>query len=375
MVMSRLKTLVSAIAGGVCLSTFTGVAAAAWGLNLQNPATPIAREILSLHNLILLVCLGIFVVVFSVMFYSIYAHRKSRGHTAAQFSHSNTVEVVWTIIPFLILVGMAIPSTKTLIKMEDTSEADLTVKITGYQWKWGYEYLDNGISYYSNLATPREQILNEDAKGDHYLLEVDRPLVLPTNRKVRFLVTADDVIHSWWIPAFGVKKDAIPGFINETWASIEQPGVYRGQCAELCGKDHGFMPIVVEAKSPEEFDAWVAAQKQQAAAESALAQQPWSRDALMTKGREVYNTCAACHGSEGKGVPNVFPAIAGSPVANGPLPEHLDVVLNGRSGTAMQAFKTHLSDVEIAAVVTYQRNAFGNSGGDLVQPAQVTALR
>ena len=251
----------------------------------------------------------------------------------------------------------------------------MTVKITGYQWKWGYEYLDSGVEFYSNLATPREQIQNSVDKGDNYLLEVDRPLVLPTGKKVRFLVTANDVIHAWWVPKLAVKKDAIPGYGNEIWTRIDEPGVYRGQCAELCGKDHGFMPIVVEAKTPEEFEAWLAEQKQASQAETAAAQQRWSREDLFVKGQEVYTTCATCHGSEGQGVPGVFPPIAGSQVATGPLSEHLEVVLRGRSGTAMQAFADQLSDVEVAAVVTYQRNAFGNNTGDVVQPTDVTALR
>ena len=230
---------------------------AEWGLNLPPPSSPIASRILDLHNAIMLVCLVIFVIVFGVMFYSLYAHRKSRGHEAHQFSHNSKLEVVWTVIPFLILVGMAIPSTATLLYMEDTTESELTVKIIGYQWKWHYEYLDHDIDFFSNLSTPRAQIENREPKGEHYLLEVDNALYLPANRKVRFLLTSNDVIHAWWIPKFGVKKDAIPGYINEFWTNVDAPGTFRGQCAELCGKDHGFMPIVVEVLAPEEFDAWV----------------------------------------------------------------------------------------------------------------------
>lgn len=230
---------------------------AEWGLNLPPPSSSIASRILDLHNAIMLVCLVIFVIVFGVMFYSLYAHRKSRGHEAHQFSHNSKLEVVWTVIPFLILVGMAIPSTATLLYMEDTTESELTVKIIGYQWKWHYEYLDHDIDFFSNLSTPRAQIENREPKGEHYLLEVDHALYLPANRKVRFLLTSNDVIHAWWIPKFGVKKDAIPGYINEFWTNVDAPGTFRGQCAELCGKDHGFMPIVVEVLAPEEFDAWV----------------------------------------------------------------------------------------------------------------------
>ncbi|MDH3638614.1 MAG: cytochrome c oxidase subunit II [Gammaproteobacteria bacterium] len=350
-------------------------ALAEWGLNLPPPVTPIAAEILDLHNLIMLICLIIFIVVFSFMFYSVYAHRKSKGFKAAQFHESTTVEIVWTIIPFLILVGMAIPSTATLIRMEDTTDADLTVKITGYQWKWGYEYMGQDVSFFSNLATPADQILNRTSKGEHYLLEVDKPVVLPTNQKVRFLLTASDVIHSWWVPKLGVKKDAIPGYINETWTYISEPGVYRGQCTELCGKDHGFMPIVVEAKSPEDFAAWLAEQKQAQAADAEPVADALDKDELLARGADVYQNCVACHGTEGKGVPGIFPAIHGSEVVNGPVEQHLDVVMNGKPGTAMHPFKNQLSDLDIAAVITYQRNSLGNENGDVVQPSQVHALR
>lgn len=374
MLMSRSK--LSAAIIGLAVPWLPVVPAMAdYGLNLPPPVSPIGDEILSLHNLIMLICLIIFVVVFSFMFYSIYAHRKSKGHKAAQFSHSTRLEIVWSVIPFVILIGMAIPSTATLIRMEDTSQADVTVKITGYQWKWRYEYLDHGIAFNSNLSTPRDQIENRSAKGDNYLLEVDKPLVLPTGTKVRFLITANDVIHSWWVPELAVKKDGIPGFINEIWTLIKKPGIYRGQCTELCGKDHGFMPVVVDARSPEDFQAWLAANKQEAAADASAAMAEWSMDDLMAKGKEIYGACAACHGAQGEGVPNVFPPIAGSAVATGPVAQHLEVVMNGRDGTAMQAFKGQLSDTEIAAVVTYQRNSFGNSAGDAVQPADVKALR
>lgn len=374
MLMSTHRRWLTTLAGA-SLTAMSMDAVAEWGLNLPPPASPIAAEILDLHNLIMLICLIIFIVVFSFMFYSVYAHRKSKGFKAAQFHESTTVEIVWTIIPFLILVGMAIPSTATLIRMEDTTESELTVKITGYQWKWGYEYMGHGVSFYSNLATPADQILNRTPKGENYLLEVDKPLVVPTNQKVRFLVTASDVIHSWWVPKLGVKKDGIPGFINETWTLIEEPGVYRGQCTELCGKDHGFMPVVVEAKSPEEFDAWLEEQKKAQAAEAVPAAEVLAEDELLARGADVYQNCVACHGSEGKGLPGIYPALDGSAVVNGPVEEHLDVVLNGRPGTPMQPFKHQLSDADIAAVITYQRNSFGNETGDLVQPSQVQALR
>lgn len=251
----------------VLLLVASSQANAEWGLNLPPPSTPIAAEIMTLHNGIMIACLIIFVVVFAAMFYSMFAHRKSRGYEPAQFSHSTKMEIVWTIIPTLILVGFAIPSTATLLKMEDTTDAGVTIKITGYQWKWQYEYLDNpGVGFYSTLSTPAAQIRGDEPKGENYLLEVDKPLVIPAKTKVRFLMTASDVIHSWWVPQFGVKKDAIPGFINESWASVDEPGTYRGQCTELCGKDHGYMPIVVEVLSQADYEAWIG--EQQAALES-----------------------------------------------------------------------------------------------------------
>jgi len=360
---------------GMSLWLAAPLAFAEYGLNFQKPVSSVAHEILKLHNTILVVCFLIFVIVFSFMFYSIFAHRKSRGHKAAQFHENSTLEVIWTLIPFLILVGMAIPSTATLIDMSDTSKSDLTIKITGYQWKWNYDYLDQDLRFFSTLATPREQIENKAAKGEHYLLEVDNPIVLPVGKKVRFLVTANDVIHAWWVPQLGVKQDAIPGFINEMWARIDEPGIYRGQCAELCGKDHGYMPIVVNAVSPEDFAKWVAMQKDKAAAESAGDTKAWSKDELMEKGKKVYaSTCAACHGAGGEGV-GLFPKMAGNKIANGPLAEHLGIVMNGKAGTAMQAFAAQLSDTDIAAVVTYERNGFGNKTGDAIQPSQVKALR
>lgn len=261
--MSRVKSVLLAGLPLAAALLWTPPAAADWALNLQKPVTPIATDILNLHNAILLICVIIFVGVFSVMFYSIYAHRKSKGHEASQFSHSSKLELVWSVIPALILIGMAVPSTATLIKMENTAHADMTVRITGYQWLWNYNYLGKNVSFYSRLSTPSAQIDNLEPKDPHYLLEVDHPLVLPINEKVRFLITGGDVIHSWWVPQLGVKKDAIPGYVNEAWALIEKEGTYRGQCAELCGKDHGFMPIVVKAVSKDEFAKWIASKQQE----------------------------------------------------------------------------------------------------------------
>ncbi len=354
-------------------------AMADYALNMTPGVTDISHKVYGLHMLIFYICCAIAVVVFGAMFYSILRHRKSRGRQPATFHESTTVEIVWTIVPFLILVGMAVPAARTLIAMENTADADLTVKITGYQWKWRYDYLDGeaaGVGFFSNLATPRAQIENRAAKGEHYLLEVDQPLVLPVGKKVRFLLTANDVIHAWWVPDLAIKKDAIPGFINEVWTEIKEPGVYRGQCAELCGKDHGFMPVVVVAMNDEDYRKWAAQQRAALGSAAAAADRLWTRKDLLARGKKVYETsCAACHQANGQGLPGTFPPIAGSPVATGPVDKHIAVVMNGRPGTAMQAFAGQLDDVDLAAVITYERNAFGNDTGDIVQPKQIKALR
>ena len=319
---------------------------------------------------------SIALVVFGLMFWSIVHHRKSRGVVPAQFHGSLKIEILWTAIPVLILVAMAVPATRTLIAMEDTSASELTVLVTGSQWKWHYKYLDYPIEFYSVLATPRAQIANEAEKDADYLMAVDKPLVLPTGKKVRFLLTADDVIHSWWVPDFAIKKDAVPGFINETWARIDKPGLYYGKCAELCGRDHGFMPVAVEVKTPAEFEAWTVAQMalaEQAKLEAATAG-PMTMDALMALGQKVYESaCAACHQVSGEGLAGVFPGLKGSAIATGDPVAHLHIVLFGKVGTAMQAFGKQLSAKELAAVITYERNAWGNAKGDMVQPADVAA--
>lgn len=364
------------LAAWVALLSASGAATADYAYNLQEPASQIARDVFQLHNWIMLVCLGIFVVVFGAMFYSLIKHRKSVGHKAAHFHENTTVEVIWTVIPFVILMGMAYPAAKVVIDMKDTSNPDLTVKITGYQWKWGYDYLNEGVSFYSNLSTPREQIENTATKGEHYLLEVDEPMVVPVGKRVRLLITANDVLHAWWVPALGAKQDAIPGFIRDSWFKADKIGTYRGQCVELCGKDHGFMPIVVEVVSEEDYAKWVA--KKKGAADVAAADNTRTFDTaeLVTRGQKVYEAnCAACHQANGMGLPGAFPAISGSKVATGPIDAHIDIVLNGKPGTAMSAFGGQLSDADIAAVVTYQRNAWDNKVGDAAQPAQIAAAR
>ena len=368
--MRALFLLVAGLAGSVLPMRLM----ADWQLNMTEGVTAISRSIYGLHMTIFIICVVIGVLVFGVMFYSIIMHRKSRGVEAHSFHESTLVEIAWTTIPFLILVVMAIPATKTLIDIYNTDEAEVDIKITGYQWKWQYEYLGEGVSFFSNLSTSKEQIYNVRNKDNNYLLEVDEPLVLPVGKKVRFLVTAADVIHSWWVPAFAVKRDAIPGFINEAWTKIEKPGIYRGQCAELCGKDHGFMPIVVDARSQEDYDAWLAGKKQEAEKIRALTQEDWDMDKLMKLGKTTYEkVCAACHQVGGQGIPPLFPALKGSDMAikSDRLVDHIDIVVNGKKGSAMQAFANQLNEAELAAVITYERNAWGNNTGELVTPKQI----
>jgi len=389
--MKRYATTVAAFLA-VQLAGWTCAARAEFNWNFPPPATPIARDTLAIHNEFMLIITALFVVVFAIMIYSLARHRKDAGHAPANFSGPRgALQWFWVLVPFAILlfidfVLMGIPAFHAVIEMEDTkTRADMVVKVTGLQWKWQYEYPDDGIRFMSNLTTPPEQIAGAVAKGEHYLLEVDNPLVLPVGKKVRVLLTATDVIHTWWVPQFGVKRDAIPGFIRETWVKIEAPGVYRGQCAELCGKGHGFMPVVVQALPEAEYAAWRDAKKIELAQAAAGADRAWSKDELIAKGKEVYaKQCAACHQPEGQGLPPAFPALSGSKIVNGPLlamdgkplpDSHVDRVMNGKDGTAMQAFKNTLDDVELAAVITFERNALGNQRGDMIQPAQIKALR
>lgn len=346
--------------------------------NMTRGATDISHQVYDLHMAIFYICCVIGAIVFALMFWSIVYHRKSKGAKADQFHGSLKIELLWTAIPVVILVVMAIPASKTLIAMEDASKADLTVLVTGSQWKWHYKYMEYPIEYYSMLATPRDQIDNLAEKTELYLREVDKPLVLPTGKKIRFLVTADDVIHAWWVPAFAIKKDANPGFINETWTKVDKPGIYRGQCAELCGKDHGFMPIVVDVRTPEEFDRWaaeqVALQAQAKAEAEKAAQQTQSMEELMTLGQKTYEShCAMCHQISGEGLPGAIPALKGSAMVTQDISAHIHIVVYGKPATAMQAFAKQLTTSELAAVITYERNAWGNNTGELVQVADVAA--
>ncbi|TFH67924.1 cytochrome c oxidase subunit II [Gammaproteobacteria bacterium LSUCC0057] len=341
-------------------------------LNMPQGVTEVSQAAYDIHMLMMWVCVVIGAAVFGFMIYVMFAHRKSRGVKPANFHEHVGVELAWTIVPALILIVIAFPATNALLKVYDASEAEMDIKITGYQWKWQYEYLGEDVRFMSSLRTSQDEIYGREEKGEHYLREVDNPLVIPADTKVRFLLTGNDVIHSWWVPDLGVKKDALPGIFTEAWAKTSEVGVYVGECAELCGKDHAFMPIVVEVKPKEEFNAWLAEQKAAAAEYASTIGKAWSMDELMERGEQVYLTnCAGCHGVDGLGIPGVFPPMVGSEVTMGPIEKHIDVLVNGVQGTAMQAFAAQLSEVDIAAVVTYERNAWGNDVGDMAQPIDV----
>ena len=349
-------------------------------VDMRPGVTDMSARIQQIHHMSLWVCIIVGIIVFGAMFYSMFAHRQSKNPTPASFSDSTLVEFIWTLIPILILVGMAIPATNALREIENNENSDMTVLITASQWKWHYQYLDSGISYYSNIATPEEQINNLEPKDEHYLLDVDNALVLPTNKKIRFLTTADDVIHSWWVPDIAVKQDAIPGFINEAWALVPVAGFYRGQCAELCGIGHAYMPIVAEFRPEEEFDAWIEEQRIAAelSGEAAVAARAktWALDELMSVGEEVFiKHCATCHERDGMGQGSKYPALNGSAIATGPVEDHLIRVMNGKTDTEMQAWAPQLSDLEIAAVISYERNSWDNISGDIIQPITVYEAR
>lgn len=364
----------------VSLFLVSGAVLAEYPLNLTEGVTETSQRVYDLHMTILYIVTVIGIAVFAVMTWSIIHHRKSKGVEPAKFHHSTFAEITWTAIPILILVAMAIPATKTLIFMEQTGDSEMTIKVTGYQWKWKYDYLTGegeGISFMSSLAE-EDNAARQVGSGvdvstiENYLTNVDNEVVLPVNTKIRILTTAEDVIHSWWVPKLGWKRDAIPGFINDNWTNIKEPGVYRGKCTELCGKDHGFMPIVVRAVSKDEYTTWVAEKKAEIAAANSGADM--TMDELMEKGKSVYSAnCASCHLPEGQGVDGLFPALAGSPVATGPAEEHISIVLHGKN--LMPPFKDQLNDADIAAVITYERNAWGNDVGDMVQPSDVKAAR
>ena len=361
---------------------FSGLALALeW--NLRPAGSALAADIHWLHEAVMVVCTVIFVGVFGFMFWACYAHRKSVGHKAAQFHENTTVEILWTVSPAVILIGIAWPTTRVLVSQKDTSNPDLTIKVTGYQWKWGYDYVKGegeGISFISTLSTPREQIENKAEKGPNYLLEVDNELIVPVGKKVRILTTAADVIHSWWVPAFGAKQDAMPGFIRDLWFRAREPGTFRSQCVELCGKEHGFMPIVVTVVSQDEYTKWVGDQMKLIAAKADDPTKQYTLDELKKRGEQVYaKNCVVCHQATGKGTPPAFPPLDGSKVVLGPKEGQIHTVLDGvvKNGapTAMVAWSKQLNDTEIASVITYTRNNWSNKTGEVIQPAEVKALR
>lgn len=369
-----MRNLQRAVFAALALSAGSAAAAVRSRYNLAPPATQLAEDIYALHDLMLIICGAIFVLVFGVMFYSIWKHRKSKGAVAANWHENTTVEIVWTVIPFIIIILMALPATRTVVAMKDTTNADLTVKVTGYQWQWGYDYIrgeGEGIGFLSRLATPRAQIEGNEPKTANYLSEVTEPLVVPVSRKVRVILTANDVIHSWGVPALGVKQDAIPGFTRDAWFRVHQIGTFYGRCYELCGKDHAFMPIAVQVVSAGDYTKWVATRKQ---AMAGLADDPakvWTQPELVARGQMVYQAnCQVCHQPAGQGAPPAFPPLVGSKVVAN-TPELLQLLLNGKN--AMPAWKD-LSDVELGAVATYVKNSFGNKG-DVVQPSEVRAAR
>ncbi|GAB3370322.1 cytochrome c oxidase subunit II [Spongiibacter taiwanensis] len=367
--LSPVLMLLSLVSSGV----WAAEPAQRWQTNMTPGVTEVGAKIYDLHMFVFWICVVVGIVVFGVMFYSVFAYRKERHQEPATFHENTKLEIAWTIVPFILLIFMAVPATSTLIEIYNTDDAEVDVLVTGYQWKWKYEYINpdgDNVSFFSNLLTDKAEIGNTEEKGSNYLLEVDEPLVLPVNKKIRFLVTANDVLHAWWVPALAVKRDAIPGFINEAWTMPTETGVYRGQCAELCGRDHGFMPIVVNVVTDAEYQEWMGKKQAEVAELKELMSKEFTMDELVARGKGVYDrSCAACHGANGEG--GVGKAIAGSPIATGPVKDHIDVLVNGVPGTAMQAFGTQLNEVDLAAVITYQRNGFGNNMGDMLQPVDI----
>lgn len=379
LLLSRFSSLVVAL----MLLTFSASVFAIPPMNLPYGVTPISHQIYDLHMIAFYICIGIGVIVFGALIYSLLKFRKSKGAVAKDIHEHLGLEILWTIIPFVILIIMAIPATKLLIEIHNTDKPALDIKVTGYQWKWKYDYLDEGISFYSNMSTPRDEIYGQTKKNKWFLLEVDHPVVVPIHKKVRLLVTSNDVIHSWWVPALGLKQDAVPGYINENWFTVDTPGTYRGQCAELCGVNHGFMPIVVKAVSEKEFAKWVSDQKHMKLALASESNKKLDKKTLLKLGKAQYKkSCAACHQTTGLGLPPTFPALKGSKIVTGPVKQNINVVLYGVKGTAMQAFGEQLDNKSLAAVITYIRNAWGNDAINkknkhktTVQPNEVKQAR
>ncbi|WP_370652441.1 cytochrome c oxidase subunit II [Aquabacterium sp.] len=378
-----------AVGGAVALASLAA-SSAAWAVNdlpggpavnqldMHPAVTKIALEQQNLHYLLLWICTIIFVAVFGVMFYSIFKHRKSKGAKSADFHESTTVEIIWTVIPFIIVIGMALPATKVVVAQKDTTNADLTIKATGYQWKWGYDYLrgeGEGIGFLSTLDASQRALSDAGTpQGDNYLLKVDNALVVPVNKKVRIITTANDVIHSFMVPAFGIKQDAIPGFVRDTWFRAEKIGDYYGQCVELCGKEHAYMPIHVKVVSEADYSVWVQGQLKEMQAKADDPNKVWTQDELIARGEKVYTAnCAACHLPNGKGGGAIKPLDGAAVVLNADKSLEIKVLLNGQNNI-MPAWK-QLSDTEIAAVITYTKNHWSNKTGQVVQPAEVRTAR
>lgn len=367
---------------GLAASFATAGALADYGWQFPTPVTPIAHETLHVHNLFMVIALTLFFVVLAIMLYSFWAHRKSRGHQAASFvGPKSRKQWFWVLLPFAGLLILdygvfGIPAYHAVLMYEDTkTNADLVVKVTGSQWLWQYEFPSEGVKYTSRLTTPREQIDNQQAKGQDYLLEVDNPLVLPVGKKIRFITTSNDVIHSWWVPAFGVKRDAVPGFLREFWATVDTPGTYRGQCSELCGKEHAYMPIHVKVVSQEDYSKWVDGEKKKAAAKADDPNKEWKLAELVARGEKVYNAnCAACHKADGAGAGPIKGLVGSKVVLADDKSQQIAILLNGAGGGSMPAWK-QLSDTEIAAVITYTKNAWANQTGQVVQPADIKTAR
>ena len=353
----------SAYSALLMLSLYPSEVLSDWdALNMREGVTQVSRDVFELHMLIFYICVAIGAVVFSVMFYSLFRYTKKRNPNPSTFHESTKLEVAWTIVPFLILIAMAVPASKTLTEIYDDEEGEINIQVVGYQWKWEYKYLEDDINFFSNLSTDQDEIYNLVPKGENYLLEVDEPLIIPVDTRVRFLITANDVIHSWWVPDFAIKHDAIPGFINTAWTRAEETGIYRGNCTELCGKNHGFMPVVVKVVEKDEYNDWVLAKKEEAIKLAELTEKEWSLAELSDRGEGVYQkNCVACHQMNGEGLPPIFPALAGSDIVMFDKARNVEILMEGVQGAAMQSFANQLSEVDMAAVITYTRQAWGNA--------------
>ena len=360
----------------IFLTIFSSQSFAAWNdINMTQGVTAISKEVFGLHMLIFWICVAIGIVVFGVMFYSMFAFTKKKNPNPSTFHENTKVELAWTIVPFLILVLMAVPASNTLTKIYDDTEGDINIQVIGYQWKWEYRYLEDNIGFFSNLTTDLDEIYGRTPKGEHYLEEVDEPVVIPVGKKIRFLITANDVIHSWWMPDFAIKQDAIPGFINTAWTIVDKPGTYRGKCTELCGRSHGFMPVVVKVVPQEEYDLWIASKKEAALKMAELTEKTWSAEELVQRGEGIYQkNCVACHQSNGAGIAGIFPALAGSDIVLNNKARHLEILMEGVQGAAMASYANQLSEVDMAAVITYTRRSWGNAengDGEIVVPTDI----